>query len=227
MDEWQGNATEGVAKSVICSVSYKCKKNTPTFEWNYKDMQSSLHTEEISSSTFKTVSNLTFIGSLEDNGKSLTCTARFMTGETSDSATLHIKGEFLHVIHCGQLRWIKNGRTSEEDFIDSPLLPFFSRIRTNWRNRSTWKRQWVYISYHFIATLHPKWIHFYNPIWPFFFLQCYKIWLPKSLSDSPPLPAPVWWFPVASSITRICLWRVGSGPKKKGVLSIIMAGPMC
>ncbi|XP_067457968.1 uncharacterized protein [Thunnus thynnus] len=91
MDEWQGEATEGVAKSVICSVSYKCEKNTPNIVWNYKNMQYSLHTEEISSNTYKTVSNLTFIGSLEDDGKSLTCTARFITGETSDSVTLHIK----------------------------------------------------------------------------------------------------------------------------------------
>ena len=102
MTERPGDATEGVAKSVICSVSYKCKKNKPTIVWNYEDMQSSLKTKENSSNTFITVSNLTFIGSLEDDGKSLTCTAQFVTGETSDSETLHIKSEFLHVIHSGQ-----------------------------------------------------------------------------------------------------------------------------
>ncbi|XP_039661215.1 uncharacterized protein LOC120561937 [Perca fluviatilis] len=91
MTERPGNATEGVAKSVICSVSYKCKKNKPTIVWNYEDIQSSLKTKENSSNTFITVSNLTFIGSLEDDGKSLTCTAQFVTGETSDSETLHIK----------------------------------------------------------------------------------------------------------------------------------------
>ncbi|XP_062278442.1 uncharacterized protein LOC133983388 [Scomber scombrus] len=91
MDEWQGEATEDVAKSVICSVSYKCKKNTPVIVWNYENMQNSPNSKRISSNTFKTVSNLTFIGSLEDDGKSLTCTARFMTGETSASAILHIK----------------------------------------------------------------------------------------------------------------------------------------
>ncbi|XP_045900128.1 uncharacterized protein LOC123967858 isoform X1 [Micropterus dolomieu] len=89
--EKPGEAIEGVAKSVICSVSYKCKKNKPTILWNYEDMQSSLHTNESSSNTYTTVSNLTFIGSLGDDGKSLTCTAQFTTGETSDSATLHIK----------------------------------------------------------------------------------------------------------------------------------------
>ncbi|XP_044063589.1 uncharacterized protein LOC122881428 isoform X2 [Siniperca chuatsi] len=91
MIEQPGEATEGVAKSVICSVSYKCKKNTPTIEWNYNDMQSVPHTKKISSDTYNTVSNLTFIGSLEDDGKSLTCSAQFITGETSYSATLRIK----------------------------------------------------------------------------------------------------------------------------------------
>ncbi|XP_074510099.1 uncharacterized protein LOC141779249 isoform X2 [Sebastes fasciatus] len=91
MTERPGEVTEGVAKSFICSVSYKCKKNKPTIAWNYEDMQSSLKTKEISSNTYNTVSNLTFIGSLGDDGKSLTCTAQFGTGETSDSETLHIK----------------------------------------------------------------------------------------------------------------------------------------
>ncbi|TMS11328.1 Myelin-associated glycoprotein [Larimichthys crocea] len=91
MTEKPGEATEGVANSVICSVSYKCKKNTPTIVWNYKDMQSSLNTKMISTDTYNTVSNLTFIGSLGDDGKSLTCTAQFITGETSDSATISIK----------------------------------------------------------------------------------------------------------------------------------------
>ncbi|XP_035528098.1 uncharacterized protein LOC118335777 isoform X2 [Morone saxatilis] len=91
MTEKPGEATEGVAKSVICSVSYKCKKNTPTIVWNYKDMQSSLQTRKISSNTYNAVSNLTFIGTLGDDNNSLTCTAQFITGETSDSATIHIK----------------------------------------------------------------------------------------------------------------------------------------
>lgn len=89
--------TEGVAKSVICSVSYKCKKNKPTIVWNYKDMQSSIHIKDKPNNTFNIQSNLTFIGSLDDDGKSLTCTAVFITGNTSASAALRIKGEFLHL----------------------------------------------------------------------------------------------------------------------------------
>ncbi|KAL7393025.1 hypothetical protein ABVT39_005495 [Epinephelus coioides] len=91
MTERPGEVTEGVAKSVICSVSYKCKKNQPTIVWNYEDMRIKTKTKQNSSTTFITVSNLTFIGSLEDHGKSLTCTAQFVTGETSDSEILHVK----------------------------------------------------------------------------------------------------------------------------------------
>ncbi|XP_035983541.1 LOW QUALITY PROTEIN: uncharacterized protein LOC105920909, partial [Fundulus heteroclitus] len=91
MVEPPGEVTEGVAKSVICSVSYKCRKNTPKIEWNYSDMQNVLMHEEIFNNTYTTESNLTFIGSLGDNGKTLTCTARFITGETSESSVLQIK----------------------------------------------------------------------------------------------------------------------------------------
>ncbi|XP_041834941.1 uncharacterized protein LOC121635704 [Melanotaenia boesemani] len=86
-----GETTEGIAQSVICSVSYKCKKNTPTIVWNYGDMQSSLNSKTTSMNTYTTESNLTFIGSLNDDGKPLTCTAQFISGETSDSTTLHVK----------------------------------------------------------------------------------------------------------------------------------------
>ncbi|XP_054478238.1 Schwann cell myelin protein-like isoform X2 [Anoplopoma fimbria] len=91
MTERPGVLTEGVAKWVICSVSYKCKKNKPTIVWNYEDIKSSLKTKEISGNTYNSVSNLTFIGSLGDDGKPLTCTAQFATGKTSDSEILHIK----------------------------------------------------------------------------------------------------------------------------------------
>ncbi|XP_015254789.1 PREDICTED: uncharacterized protein LOC107100712 isoform X2 [Cyprinodon variegatus] len=91
MNESPGELTEGVAKSVICSVSYKCKKNRPTIEWNYSDMQSVVTNYQQASYNYITESNLTFIGSLEDNGKRLTCTAQFATGETSYSTDLSVK----------------------------------------------------------------------------------------------------------------------------------------
>lgn len=95
MVEKPGNLTEGVSRSVVCSVSYKCKKNTPNIVWNFKNMQSTSDTKPLSRDSYRTISNLTFIGSLLDNGKSLTCTAHFAAGETSDSVTLRIASEFL------------------------------------------------------------------------------------------------------------------------------------
>uniref|UniRef100_A0A3Q0SXL0 Ig-like domain-containing protein n=1 Tax=Amphilophus citrinellus TaxID=61819 RepID=A0A3Q0SXL0_AMPCI len=97
MNEPPGELTEGMATNVICSVIYKCKKNAPTIIWNYKDMQNSLNTKQISVKTYNIVSNLTFIPSLSDDGKPLTCTAQFITGESSSSVTLTVKSEFLHM----------------------------------------------------------------------------------------------------------------------------------
>ncbi|XP_043973386.1 myelin-associated glycoprotein isoform X2 [Gambusia affinis] len=91
MVEPPGELTEGVAKSVICSVSYKCKTNTPRIEWNFSDMLYLQKHKQISSNMYTMESNLTFIGSLEDNGKPLTCTAHFAAGETSNSSLLEIK----------------------------------------------------------------------------------------------------------------------------------------
>uniref|UniRef100_A0A3B3CFT3 Ig-like domain-containing protein n=1 Tax=Oryzias melastigma TaxID=30732 RepID=A0A3B3CFT3_ORYME len=84
------SATEGVAKSIICSVTYKCKKNTPHIDWNYEDMQNTIRISKLSKHSYSIESNLTFIGSLDDDGKSLTCTAQFTSGKTSDSALLNI-----------------------------------------------------------------------------------------------------------------------------------------
>lgn len=94
MTEPPSHATEGVAQSVICSVSYKCRKNAPAIVWNYSDMQSSVSNEKLTTDTFVARSNLTFIGSLDDDGKALTCTAHFISGKTSDSITIHVKSEY-------------------------------------------------------------------------------------------------------------------------------------
>lgn len=99
MTEPPSHATEGVAQSVICSVSYKCRKNTPAIVWNYSDMQSSVSNEKLTNDAFVARSNLTFIGSLDDDGKPLTCTAHFISGKTSDSRIIHIKSEYSFYSH--------------------------------------------------------------------------------------------------------------------------------
>lgn len=101
MNEPPGELTEGMATNVICSVIYKCKKNTPTITWNYQDMQSSLNTKRMPGNTYNLLSNLTFVPSLSDDGKPLICTAHLNTGEFSTSATLSVKSKFLHVTQSG------------------------------------------------------------------------------------------------------------------------------
>uniref|UniRef100_A0A669F2Q1 Uncharacterized LOC102079322 n=1 Tax=Oreochromis niloticus TaxID=8128 RepID=A0A669F2Q1_ORENI len=91
MNEPPGELTEGMAKNVTCSVIFKCRKNTPSVIWNYNNMQSSLNTKQTPNNTYTIVSNLTFIPSLSDDGKLLTCTAKFISGEFSTSATLTVK----------------------------------------------------------------------------------------------------------------------------------------
>uniref|UniRef100_A0A669EE39 Uncharacterized LOC102075623 n=1 Tax=Oreochromis niloticus TaxID=8128 RepID=A0A669EE39_ORENI len=91
MNEPPGELTEGMAKNVTCSVIFKCRKNTPSVIWNYNNMQSSLNTKMTPNNTYTIVSNLTFIPSLSDDGKLLTCTAQFISGEFSTSATLTVK----------------------------------------------------------------------------------------------------------------------------------------
>ncbi|XP_029360628.1 myelin-associated glycoprotein-like isoform X2 [Echeneis naucrates] len=86
-----GEVPEGVATNITCSVSYTCKKNKPTIEWNFENMHISSYTKPSMSNTYEAVSNLTFIGSMGDDGKLLTCTAKFLMGETSNRTVLHIK----------------------------------------------------------------------------------------------------------------------------------------
>ncbi|XP_030225228.1 Schwann cell myelin protein [Gadus morhua] len=92
MSEEPGELMEGVARHVTCSVSYICKKPNLAITWNYSDMQSSRTTLETSGNTFNTTSILTFVPSLEDDGKVLTCTAQFTPGGTfSASSSLRVK----------------------------------------------------------------------------------------------------------------------------------------
>ncbi|CAL8248704.1 unnamed protein product [Lota lota] len=87
-----GVLAEGVAKLVTCSISYTCKKARPSIEWNFKDMLSSTATLKTSANKYTTISNLTFVPSLDDDGELLTCTAYFHpVGHSSNSVQLRVK----------------------------------------------------------------------------------------------------------------------------------------
>ncbi|CAL8286747.1 unnamed protein product [Merluccius merluccius] len=82
-----GELMEGVVEHVTCSVSYKCKKVTPSITWSHGDTQSTMTTLTVSQDTYTTTSNLTFVPSLDDNGKLLTCAAQFTSGVNSEAST--------------------------------------------------------------------------------------------------------------------------------------------
>lgn len=128
----ESNATEGVAQYIICSVLYKCKKNMPTIVWNYSDMHSSFSAQNIHSDTFVAQSNLTFIGSLDDDGKTLTCTAQFITGKTSCFRTIHVKSEYTKE----DKQWGFFGGVSSKivnDFVFVGFVLFFQNMKNHMR----------------------------------------------------------------------------------------------
>ncbi|XP_035288843.1 uncharacterized protein LOC118235520 [Anguilla anguilla] len=83
---------EGVVKNVTCSVFYTCSKQQPAIVWSYKDMPASSKTTKMAATKWKTVSSIMFIASMDDHGKTLTCTAEFPDGKRPmASIDLHVK----------------------------------------------------------------------------------------------------------------------------------------
>ncbi|XP_048017469.1 sialoadhesin-like isoform X3 [Megalobrama amblycephala] len=85
------DVTEGVAKIFSCSVYHSCQKETPTITWNYKNMQVSTGRKTLSGLDQITYSRITFLGSKQDHGKKLTCTAIFSGGNTETSVVLRVQ----------------------------------------------------------------------------------------------------------------------------------------
>ncbi|XP_051720123.1 Schwann cell myelin protein-like isoform X4 [Ctenopharyngodon idella] len=84
---------EGVAKNFVCSVYHSCQKETPTITWNYENMQVSKGSKTLSGLDQVTYSSITFLGSKQDHGKKLICTAKFSGGNTETSVFLHVQRE--------------------------------------------------------------------------------------------------------------------------------------
>ncbi|XP_051720124.1 uncharacterized protein LOC127496296 isoform X5 [Ctenopharyngodon idella] len=82
---------EGVAKNFVCSVYHSCQKETPTITWNYENMQVLTGSKTLSGLGRITYSSITFLGSKQDHGKKLICTAKFSGGNTETSVVLHVQ----------------------------------------------------------------------------------------------------------------------------------------
>ncbi|XP_067221502.1 uncharacterized protein [Chanodichthys erythropterus] len=85
------DVTEGVAKNFSCSVYHSCQKETPTITWNYENMKVSTGSKTLSGLDQITYSNITFLGSIDDHGKKLICTAQFSGQSTETYVVLHVK----------------------------------------------------------------------------------------------------------------------------------------
>uniref|UniRef100_A0A3Q4GMJ9 Ig-like domain-containing protein n=1 Tax=Neolamprologus brichardi TaxID=32507 RepID=A0A3Q4GMJ9_NEOBR len=92
-----GTPRVGEQGTVSCSVRHACIFAPPTVTLNGIPGKDRITDTLTPNNTYTIVSNLTFIPSLSDDGKLLTCTAQFISGEFSTSATLTVKREFLHV----------------------------------------------------------------------------------------------------------------------------------
>ncbi|KAK9962508.1 hypothetical protein ABG768_007866 [Culter alburnus] len=91
IDPELADVTEGVAKNFTCSVYHSCQKETPTITWNYENMQVSMGRNTLSGLDWITYSNITFLGSKDDHGKKLICTAQFSGQNTETYVVLHVK----------------------------------------------------------------------------------------------------------------------------------------
>ncbi|XP_035289668.1 myelin-associated glycoprotein-like [Anguilla anguilla] len=83
---------EGSALSATCSVEHTCPTHPPTFTWNVKDGKTTTSHTQISRSTWKTSSTLTFIPAGDNYEEQLTCSATFWRRKRQDSsASLNVK----------------------------------------------------------------------------------------------------------------------------------------
>lgn len=86
---------EGQPTKVTCTATYTCAKHTPTITWSHDSMPVSTDLLNTGTPLMKYVSTLTFTASAKDDGKSLTCNARFADDLTQDkSVRLRVKSKF-------------------------------------------------------------------------------------------------------------------------------------
>nr|XP_021322151.1 uncharacterized protein LOC101884840 [Danio rerio] len=85
------DVTEGVAQNFTCTIYHSCQKENPSISWNYENMQVSEGRKTLSGSDRVAFSNITFLGTIEDQGRKLTCTASFSGGNIAASAVLRVQ----------------------------------------------------------------------------------------------------------------------------------------
>nr|XP_055053174.1 sialoadhesin-like [Misgurnus anguillicaudatus] len=81
------DVTEGVAKDFNCTVHHSCQ-TPPIISWNYDNMPVKKGIKQPKGFELVTI---IFLGAKKDNGKKLTCTAKFSGQDITASVDLHVK----------------------------------------------------------------------------------------------------------------------------------------
>ncbi|KAG1951997.1 myeloid cell surface antigen CD33-like [Pimephales promelas] len=88
--------TDGVAKNFTCSVYHSCKRETPTITWNYENMTVSDDSNKLPGLNQVSYSTITFLGSKDDHGMKLICTAKISGKAITASVVLHLQSPFIN-----------------------------------------------------------------------------------------------------------------------------------
>ncbi|XP_051720118.1 Schwann cell myelin protein-like isoform X1 [Ctenopharyngodon idella] len=140
---------EGVAKNFVCSVYHSCQKETPTITWNYENMQVSKGSKTLSGLDQVTYSSITFLGSKQDHGKKLICTAKFSGGNTETSVFLHVQRVMKYDVLGLEVRMPKDIHSLQGSCLVIPCSFSYTSNPPKDPRRVVWY-QWVSKGYHLV-----------------------------------------------------------------------------
>ncbi|KAK2880772.1 hypothetical protein Q8A67_018040 [Cirrhinus molitorella] len=136
------DVTESVAKNFICSVYHSCQKETPTITWNYENMQVTEGNKKLSGLDQITYSNITFLGTKEDNQKKLSCKVKFSGEDFEASVVLHIHRALLYDALAWSVSMPKEIHGLQGSCLVIPCSFYYSSYPPKDPNRVVWY-QWV------------------------------------------------------------------------------------
>ncbi|XP_051720085.1 uncharacterized protein LOC127496289 isoform X1 [Ctenopharyngodon idella] len=140
---------EGVAKNFVCSVYHSCQKETPTITWNYKNMQVLTGSKTLSGLGRITYSSITFLGSKQDHGKKLICTAKFSGGKTETSVVLQVQRVMKYDVLGLEVRMPKDIHGLQGSCLVIPCSFSYTSNPPKAPRRVVWY-QWVSKGYHLV-----------------------------------------------------------------------------
>ncbi|XP_029433140.1 Schwann cell myelin protein-like isoform X2 [Rhinatrema bivittatum] len=84
--------SEGESVTLNCSAQHTCPANPPSLTWDWTGIKASIHHEDFSGGSWRTVTSMTYSPSSEDHERSLQCSVTYPNGQQLQrKITLHIK----------------------------------------------------------------------------------------------------------------------------------------